>query len=541
MIQDALSINICFELNNTPKNFKLTDDTDYTTEGIALTDVRGLFKITAPDGSIAYENAGYAASDFTAPDIDADVSLINSLISLPLDSNGDVQLGNYVVEYKIDVAGAVQTGVYDKSFSVENCHIDPLVDIDFTIDCFNSNLTSTDNTDYGTELAPTPTSVTRTHTAYAPPTTGLSDTVTSNKILVASPIATKTWTLGISTVVQWDYPDGLCVISTIVGETEAEVVCDVSICDIFCCIDKLYNRYKAALATNSVLASEIKTTQLDVVALDLVLFQKALECGRNDKAQAYYDHILEVSGCEPGCSCSDDDVSVVIPVCVVAGTTVVDACGNGAITVTANTIGNTTTYTVCFQQALLDRLNALFNTTLTAGAGISVTPTVQPNGDVDYVIANTAGAKEESLLSANTDFDLGGDANFVSSTYFTPAEAEYAALSFTNTSGGPKTYIVTGYYGFGKNDTGAGNYGGAEVSMAIMKKVGAVHTLQSEVNGAYQINDGDAHTLYLINASGSDIAEITLNNTEQAVLQFKTKSAGSGYLTSSRLHVREKN
>lgn len=358
MIQDKIALEICFELNNDPKNFKLTDTTDYASEGIALTDVEGLFKITAPDGTIAYENAGFATNDFTSPDVDVDVSTLFDTVSLPLDSEDKVQLGDYVLEYKIEVIGGVQPGVYTKSFSVQNCHVDPIVDVDFETDCFNSKLTSTDNTDYSTELVPAPTSIVRTHTAYSPPTSGLGDTVTSNKILVASPISTKTWTLEVSSIVTWDYPDGLCIINTLEGDIEVEVTCDVSICDIFCCIDKLYKRYESKLGINSVLANEIKD-QLDIVALDLVLFENALKCGHNDKAQGYYDHILEISGCEPGCSCTDVDTVQVIPVCVVTGTAVVDACGNGAISVTPNTVGDTTTYTVCFDQTLLDKLNAL--------------------------------------------------------------------------------------------------------------------------------------------------------------------------------------
>jgi len=415
MIQDKIALEICFELNNSPKNFKLTDVTDYASEGIALTDAEGLFKITAPDGTIAYENAGFALNNFTAEDIDVDISTLFDTVSLPLDSEGEVQLGDYVIEYKIEVIGGVQPGVYTKSFSVENCHVDPIIDVDFITDCFNSTLTSTDNTDYSTELVPTPTSIVRTHTAYAPPTSGLSDTTTSNKILVATPISTKTWTLEVSSVVRWDYPDGLCIINTLVGDIEAEVTCDVSICDIFCCIDKLYKRYQTYLGVNSVLASQVKA-QLDTVALDLVLFENALKCGHNDKAQGYYDHILEVSGCEPGCSCTDVDTVQVIPVCVVTGTAVVDACGNVAITVTPNTVGNTTTYTVCFEQTLLDRLNALFNTTLTAGTNITITPTVDANGDIDYVIDSTGAglfkeveipiSSADILAMHNTDIEL---------------------------------------------------------------------------------------------------------------------------------------
>ena len=131
MVLDKIALEICFELNNDPKNFKLTDTTDYASESIALTDVEGLFKITAPDGTIAYENAGFASDDFTSPDVDVDVSTLFDTVNLPLDSENEVQLGNYLIEYKIEVIGVEQPGIYLKSFSVENCHVDPIVDVDF--------------------------------------------------------------------------------------------------------------------------------------------------------------------------------------------------------------------------------------------------------------------------------------------------------------------------------------------------------------------------------------------------------------------------
>ena len=51
-----------------------------------------------------------------------------------------------------------------------------------------------------------------------------------------------------------------------------------------------------------------------------------------------------------------------------------------------NTVGDTTDYQVCLRQDLKDKLDAAFNTTLTAGTNVTITPTIDANGNIDYLI-----------------------------------------------------------------------------------------------------------------------------------------------------------
>lgn len=407
MISNTISIETCFELNNDPKNFKITDDSPFGAEGIALADVVGMLKITGPDGSVVYENAGFSADDFSSPDIDHDVQLFLDSVSLPLDVDGNVLVGTYTVEYKIEVVGGTQPGTYSLVKSYEYCYEAPDISITAKTDCFSSILTGEDKTVYDIEGA-TLTSHTRTFTAYAPPTSGLSDTVSANKVITVTPISTKTWTLEVVSDVRYDFTDGLCVVDELKESIEHEVICDINLCDIFCCIDKLYNRYARELCVNSVRAEQIKDTQLDPVVMRAVLFRAAIECGQNDKATTYYNEILSISESEPGCSCSDETPTQVIPVCPPSGGSdvVVAVGGNGAITLAVNVVGSTTTYTLELAQPLKDKLDALFNTTLTAGANITITPTIAPNGDIDYLIDANAAASLSSGKEVVNSVDL---------------------------------------------------------------------------------------------------------------------------------------
>lgn len=93
----SLSFTTAFNLNNSPNNLTLTDTTDYATEGIATSQVSGVFELTSPVG-IFHSNTNYAS-----PDI-ARVSTDHFDHDLPLDSLNRVLTGDYSLKYSIFVA-----------------------------------------------------------------------------------------------------------------------------------------------------------------------------------------------------------------------------------------------------------------------------------------------------------------------------------------------------------------------------------------------------------------------------------------------------
>jgi len=439
-IQDILNLETCFELDNVPKNFKLTDLTDYASEGIDPKDTEVLFKITGPLGVI-YENTdvgdpdileGQAIdgvnqgtktftinnADFTSVfrdgeeftilnstgndgvytivsttlnGSDTDIVVVETIpsavadgqlkyfiftaISLPLDVNGDVLKGNYTIKATVIIGGAVQAGTYIKTDIYDFCYTSPDVKIEPTIDCFCSIITSKDLTDYGLFN----TTLTRVHTVFPPPASTLTPTSNANVTIVVGPspnIVTGTWSTKIVTDLRYDFTDGLCVIDQVSGSDEYVVDCDLSLCDVFCCVQSLLKSYQEALLKNPTRAQQIQNEQLIPVISSMVLFQQAIQCGDTVQASVLLKNILDVSGCEAGCGCEDDDLpKEVIPFCGVgAGADVIVAEGSG-ITVVANTVGDTTTYTVSIEATLKTKIDNLRNTIVASGSDINVVPT----------------------------------------------------------------------------------------------------------------------------------------------------------------------
>jgi len=410
MIQDALNISTRFELNNDPKNFKFTDTTDYTAEGIALTDVVGIFTVLGPDNSIVYQNTNYGS-----PDIDADSSLVFDTVSLPLDSESNVQLGDYKVTYSIQVGGAVQPGTYSKEFNYNNQHATPTVAIIWDVDVKCSKITATDNTSYGSYVD----TVTRTFTLRPPAFSGLTDTVTTAAVVSQTPITDKTWAAEVSSVVDYTYADGLLVTDLVEGSDETEVTADSSLCDIYCGLDALVTRYNSARTSNPSEAERIKNEQIVPVLAYIELWVQADNCGKDNDKTKYYNLILDTAQIHEGCSCDGDSPTLIIPTCGAGGgsnaITVVDVCGNGAITVSANTVGDTTTYTLCFDDDKLALLNAAENATVTAGTNITVTPTVTaatattPKSTQYAVSAPGLISESNATLTGRYEYDIEND------------------------------------------------------------------------------------------------------------------------------------
>jgi hypothetical protein len=286
-IATSLNFTTCFNFKVDPKKFNLTDTTNYALEGILLTDVRGLYKITDPTGTVVYENAGFATDDFSAPDVDADVSLDFDTENLPLDSNGDVIKGNYTLDYKIDVAGATEPGIYAKQSVYSYSFDTPCLKLDLSFDCEDATVTSVDVTDYGSLL----TSKTLTHTLTPPTgTPTLTPTVSALATVVASPISTKTWTAELDSDVVFTTSEGLILKYLLEGTAEIVVDCGTSTCDLAQCLFELKAIYDALKCKNSTKAAQA-LKDLQLATLTYELYRAALGCGNIEQAEVYRKEI----------------------------------------------------------------------------------------------------------------------------------------------------------------------------------------------------------------------------------------------------------
>ena len=98
-----LLIQLGFDLTNSPKDFNLTDNTDYSAE--TYSNVLGLLRAVDPSGSQFYNN-----TDYGDPDINIGVSNVSAtLANLPLGTDGLVKPGTYTFVYSAKLEDMLQS------------------------------------------------------------------------------------------------------------------------------------------------------------------------------------------------------------------------------------------------------------------------------------------------------------------------------------------------------------------------------------------------------------------------------------------------
>lgn len=376
----SIDFQACFLLNTTPKKFEFTDLTDYAGQGTPTTEVVGVFKIVTPSGVTYYNN-----TDYSNPDIDVDVSTTSTTtISLPTLGNGDVEQGVYTITYTVRHYDGVTTTYVTKTREFDYCYDSPTVVVSLTANCATPLLTSKDSTNYVVN-GYTPT-ITRTHKLYYPPSLGKAVVSGSAATLTTSTFYTQTHSSTVSSVLQYDISAYFCIKDTVAGGTENDIDCNNNLCAVFCCIENLYVRFKNAQNTNRILADQLQA-KLEKVAPLLIILQAAYDCGDDAQVNSLTTDILNISECTSDCDCDGDT-----PVLVTGGGSgqfAVVVATNG-LSVTSSVSGSTTTYTIGLSDDNLVKLNALRNTIVAAGSGITVTPTVAGDGTITYTVAATA-------------------------------------------------------------------------------------------------------------------------------------------------------
>jgi len=150
----------------------------------------------------------------------------------------------------------------------------------------------------------------------------------------------------------------------------------------------------------------------------------------------------------------------------------------------------------------------------------------------------TGPAGLNSYVEVVNPIDLGvADPNWIGSyDWFIPTA--YETITYTNTSGATKDFIVHVGYNSGTNAVAAGEYGKSEVDCGIFLSTDLVNPLY-EVAAKVQINDGGVSTLYQVNQVNSFFKKVTLLNGESVKVQFRCKDVGVGHLREAQLFVRE--
>lgn len=445
-----LNFSIKFDLGNDPSNFELKDTTDYDTLGISTSDVRGNFiAVTDPVGNIIHNNTDFTNPDivpsnsllYNGIDIptDTDGDIIEGTYSFTYNIIVDVPIlallqsapgpyfsvfGDKVAEIlaagvitvvrstgnngvypvlNVNISGpqtiitvaSIPSGVIDGSIQYSTqpvytktktavySNLIPVIDIDVQTDCFCGVLKSIDRTNYGTA-----TITNRIHTVKYPAALAIADIISSNAIITVSPIYTKTWVTIIETTFDINIGNGNTISATITGSKETKVECDLTLCDISCCVLALNNRYLDARCENPPLADKYFKDLTRMMQL-IDMFSMFSSCSQNEEAADALAEIKKVGNCSDSCMCTDDTPAIVIPLCTSGGTSNVNVIQDTGIIVTTSFVNGTYTYQVSLTPSIINTINSLHPQNVLGGAGISVTESMI-GGVETWVVTNTA-------------------------------------------------------------------------------------------------------------------------------------------------------
>ncbi len=348
--------------------------------------VIGVFKVTAPSGVVIYNN-----TNFSSPDVIGATPLWLKSISIPTNADGSLVVGTYSIVYTSRIDDGVHTPydlVNNASYNFQ--YTRPTAVITQSVDCVSPNFTTVDATDYTVNtIVP---AMTRAFNLefpygsagqYSPLTTG-TNTISTGVFYNGTQTTVLSTDLLYTLTATGDFPT-FTITDTVDGSKEVLVDCTF-ICAIYCCIRSVEQRMQNAQGVNQVLYETYLSQFTKVMGL-VALAKLAIECGKSTEVNGYLDEIRTITECTSDCGCSGDEPSLVVGLGGVSVHVVVDG-GGSPVTVTSNTVGDTTTYTVSLEQAFIDIVNASYNTTITSDdSSVTITETGTNPKNYDLSVA----------------------------------------------------------------------------------------------------------------------------------------------------------
>jgi len=330
-----LRYKLTFDLNSDPKALTFTDliaSAYNTTYGFTLANIKGIVRITGPDGVI-YANAGFSSNDFSSPDIDGNTSSWTKVVSLPLDSEDAVLLGDYTIEYKLSTNGTSLSN--QDSYTYDFAFIDPVPSISGSFSSQYSTIVFTDTTDYAVEDVDPINDLDTDRdwtikwplTAGSPPphadSTGHLETITLGpNVWTGTYIVLLEVDLNYNMILWTEGTARVVVVTSITGEFSFEAEDDSCVCAYYTCFRTIEARYQSEIqAGDFVMADRIKK-QMDLIAFYFSVYTLAKTC--NADAGWACDKIAEISF-EEGCECATSSSTTskeVVPWASMPGTSV---------------------------------------------------------------------------------------------------------------------------------------------------------------------------------------------------------------------------
>lgn len=387
-----------FSLNTTPKKFVFEDSDPYTAASIPLSGVRGVFEITSPSGVVVYNNTTYGAGS----DIVANIALFNAItIPLPNLANQAPEQGVYSVTYTVQINDGSNPIYYiTETRSLDFDYESPTASIVPQVDCIQPLISVSDSTDYVVNSI-TP-SYNRTLTLQYPANSGgatitntTSSTITSDELYNGLQVAT------VSTILSYEMDTDLYVVDTVSGTKSINVDCSY-VCQLYCCLKSLNSRKENARGVNDYLFQQLESQFTDCMNILELLFL-AIDCGKQEDANNYISKIKQIADCSDDCSCTDGTPSRVTGLGI-QNVNVEVVSGGSPITVSSNTSGGITTYTVSFSSSLVTKINNSYNTVVVAGTNITVTDSGIVNDVRTFTVNSSVSLKDSMYFRVDLTF-----------------------------------------------------------------------------------------------------------------------------------------
>lgn len=293
------------EFNLITGDITLTDLTNWGGSGVIAPDTAAvLLKLVAPTGVVVYQNAGFDTDDFSSPDFDLSNDTLSGTI--PQDVNGNYITGTYTLYIKAEVVDDGDTVTGAATTTSEVCACTAAINITIDVDYATAVLTSTDTTQYGAYS-----SLTRTHTIYPPPISGLSSQTTNATTNVYSNIVTTTWSVEIESEVTYLKANDTYTTCEIKGSKEVVVEAD-TLCATLCLIKKFRTDFYAKYGKKCMDDME---KAYNLAMDEFFLAWMATRCGRpQSEIQGYINKIYQITGIDPNCDCGCDAADYPTPV-----------------------------------------------------------------------------------------------------------------------------------------------------------------------------------------------------------------------------------
>lgn len=396
-IENELSFTIKFDLASLPCFFSLTDTTDYASQSISTSDVKGNFKIEGPLGLI-YENASWST-----PDLNLGVSNVFDSVSIPVGTDNLPYPGLYTFTYTIQVSGIVQPGDYSLQTVVDYNYVRPTVNIQNENNPYIALLSSNDITQYlvnGSEPV-----IARIHTLIFPPEFEVPDIVSSNAyISVTTPFYLNgVYTASVESDLEYIFSNYL-VHDLISGSSQIIVSDTIDIKSIYCCLKKLNQDIENNKSVNLTKYYEDVAILARATSL-LDLFDKAIEFGQYTDANNYIQEIYDITGCTPGCGCGDLEQTNIqaYPTSPVAGgvTSVALSLPSSVFEISGSPVNTNGTLTGSFRTQTANTVFAAPPGGGTPSFRALVASDIPDLSSVYYLASNPAGYIAKTALSAN--------------------------------------------------------------------------------------------------------------------------------------------